>query len=216
MGTALALGEQAQLECDGLMHRSVVVQGQGGAVLAVEGEDSALTLMACTNSASTEYVLDGSHGVTRAVHWSLLPPGSYAMMPGSLPRTVQLVSSIPVGWIASSCDDAGALMLDPSAYAYIDLPPGRVDGWLRVAQGYGAYQATLVQIIGPTEAPVVFVCDGCSAAAACVPIPAGQVTPVVLGPSSFVHFQGAIAFTNPDSAWAHFILFPAVDGGAPP
>jgi hypothetical protein len=217
MGTAMTLGEQAQPECDGFMHRSVVVQGQGGVELAIEGQGSReVTLMSCADSASTQYVLDGPDIVARAVHWALMPPGSYAMQGGPLPSAVQLLSRLPDGWIADSCDGAGALTLDPTAEAYIDLPPGRVEGWLRVADGYGTYMASVDQIGGPTSDPVVFVCDGCPAAEACVPIPPGSLTPVTLSASSFVHFQGAIAEPGPTSAWAHFILRPAVDGAAPP
>jgi hypothetical protein len=217
MGTPMTLGEQAQPECDGYMHRSIVVQGQGGVVLAIAGQDiNELTLMSCADTASTQYVLDGLYGVARAVHWALMPPGSYAMLGAPLPSAVQLVSSLPHGWVADACDGAGALTLDPAADTYVDLLPGRVDGWLRVAGGYGTYMASVDELAGATPDPVVFVCDGCPAAGACVPIPAGTLTPVTLGASSFVHFQGAIAEPSPASAWAHFILRPAVDGAAPP
>jgi hypothetical protein len=209
LATAMAPGDVATPDCDGEMHRRVDVVAPGGVVLSLVGDNSSLMLLSCSDATPTAYTLESGPAKHPTTHWASLPPGSYTMFPGqvALPANVTLQSNFSATLVGDSCAAASAVVLDPSGSTSIDLLAGRVDGWMRLAGGGHSYDVSPYNLFWSdlTIAGPVSICTDCRASA-CLSIPYGQTTRVIIGNSSVVRFQNVMSSPPPSGAWGQLRL----------
>jgi hypothetical protein len=217
MTTAMTPGDEAAPDCDDELHRSVTVTDQGGVVLTLEGQDHELMLFSCTAATPVPFTLEGGRGTPRATHWAALPPGSYTLLRGAqspLPTRVAFSAYLPAPLVGDTCDSAGTVSLDPAGTSYIDLLPGRVNGWIHVAGGGRRYDV-FPQDLGGSDSAALVLCDDCDSAS-CLPLPYGQLTSVVIGDRSRVRMQDVFALPAPQAAWGRLVFLSAPSSKAGP
>ena len=203
-------GEHATRDCDGELHRSLVVTDQAGVVLSLGAQVQPVMLIDCTDSASPWYELVGGYGKTsRATHWASLPPGTYSIPRG--PSAVELRSFLSTPLLGSTCDAAGTVSLDPAEQTYIDFRRGKVDGWIHLSGGGHTYDVSLynlfwTNVVSTAGAPVL--CDDCSPTAACVPLAYGQLTRVTIPDHAVVRMQNIVSSPVPPK-WGQLMFYPA-------
>jgi hypothetical protein len=224
--TPMAVGEDAPSDCDGEMHRSVVVSDQGGVVLTIGGAGAALMLRDCSDPAAPPFYQLAAGYTARTTHYFPLAPGTYTLfsnpmfenpMPSNpAPKDVLFDGYLPTPFIGDSCAAAGTVALDPTETTYVDFPIGPVNGWIRLAGGGQRYMVEAPQVLQSGRTSGV-VCDSCDAAASCVPIPWGGDAVVTIPDGAAVHFDNASAGDLLSNQWGSLLFEPApplaADGG---
>jgi hypothetical protein len=219
--TPLAIGDDAQPECDGRLYRSLTVgDGEAGIVLDV-ADGKGITLSGrCADSAAQWYPLPGSADGSPVTHWALVPPGPYNLFPGAsgayfppnepapvndgeflpgatAPIDLGLRASVPGGFLAPSCPTAGRLSLDATTTAYLDLTRYYDDVWVGVDGGGASFGVVAVNLFAPLSvSQPLEICDGCGPSATCTALPATSVT---LDAGTVLHLQG-VSVDRPPAA----------------
>jgi hypothetical protein len=229
MGTPLAVGETAALDCDGEMHRTIDSEGGGHAIaLRLEGRLSGLRLGDCAATAAPSYLVEGFVR-EQMTHWLNLPRGSYAMFHGEarFPRQVQFLSSLPEGLVGDRCESAGVVSLDPDGETALDFLPGVVGevgadaettAWIRLAGGGRNYQVMIVDLFwnDRLETDAVTLCNDCGGSAACVPIPPfGELTSVAVGNDAVLRLRGVYAAPPPSRSFGQVVFYTSTENAAP-
>jgi hypothetical protein len=129
------------------------------------------------------------------------------MFPGPLPASVALQAYVPGPLVGNVCGSATTVSLDAGGRTSVDLLPGSVDGWMRLAGGghtYDVFPYNLVwnDLLTPGA---VSICDDCSGTS-CVPLPYGQATRVVVSDQAVVRFQGVFSSPAPSAAWGQLVF----------
>ena len=213
----LAVGDQVTPDCDGQMHVSISVADQGGVALTVGGIDSEIVLRSCASPDTPRYELVGG-STARTTHFAALPAGTYTLFSAPAPADVEFASYLPPGFNAATCDAAGSITIDPSQVTYVDLLANTTSGWIKIAGGGHTYRVQPYNLLWPgwpaaSGAPAL--CDGCGAAATCVPLPGGVLTSVVIGDGAALRLVGASA--QPASTlYGNVIFLPGETGDAGP
>ena len=218
--TALAEGVQATPDCDDEMHRVINLNEPADIALTFDGKGS-MKLVDCSASAAVAYSAEGVLGSPRVTHWTTLPAGSYAMLHGSsdLPNQVEWQrSDVAQNLVAHSCESGRVVALDPEGETVIDLPPNTAVGsedtaWIRIAGGGQVFEMMPLDLLCDDEAEALKLCEGCSAAAACVPIRTGQWTGIAIGDEAVVRLQGVTA--SPPPARAQLVFATLLGDAAP-
>jgi len=213
----LDVGARVPPDCDGQMHRSITLFGQAGVVLTLSGAGSQIALRSCDTQAAPIYDLI-SGGTERTTHIAALPAGTFTLFSAPAPKDVEFVSYLPAGFNAATCAAVPPVVLDPSQTTYVDLLAGAVNGWIRIAGGGHVYEVSPYNLIwqgwpGPTGAPAV--CDGCDAAATCVPLPAGAATSLAIPDGAVLRLAGVSAVAS-SSVYGQLTFLPADPGSARP
>jgi hypothetical protein len=214
--TPLAVGEDAPADCDGEMHRSVVVTDQAGVVLTMGGASDALLLRACGDPTAPSYALSG-WATTRTTHYFPLPPGTYTLFGNPTPTDILFDGYFLTALVGDACATAGTVTLDPTQTTVVDFPIGPLNGWIRLDGGGQRYEVAGPQVYesGRNSGAV---CDSCDPAASCVPIPWGGDVFVTIPDGAAVHFDNASAGDLLSNDWGDLLIRPAPplpDGGAP-
>ena len=224
----LNVGERAQPECDGQLHRALVVgEGDAGVVLDV-ADDRGITLSGrCTDSALPWYPLPGTSSGMPATHWALVPPGSYTLFAGAsdayvppgkparvtdgaftvtvaAPAEFALRARVPAGIISDGCAAAAAVSLNADAKTYLDLARPFDDVWIPVDGGgrsFGAFAVNLFAAFSASQ-PIA-ICNGCGPGATCTSLPAASIT---LDSGTFLHLQGV--FVERPPAVGQIVFYP--------
>jgi hypothetical protein len=215
VATPTSVGEDATPDCDGEMHRSVVVTDQGGVVVTVGGLDAEIILRSCADPAAPSYEL-ARGGTPRTTHYAPLAPGSYTMVSNPTPTDVLFDGYLPPTLLGDACATGVTVTPDPTQYTYVDLAAGPVDGWLQVNGGGQSYEVAPYGLIGTgTPATVTGVlCDSCDPAASCIQLAYGQPTVVSIPDGAVVHFEGAISIPPSGSGWGYLLFVPPPVGAA--
>jgi hypothetical protein len=172
--TPLALGEVADVACDGQMHRSVTVTETASVSLAIRAGSGAMTLVRnCTDPAPAWRKLAGRG--TSATHWLDLEPGNYVIadLTGhGLPRSVALQAYLPGRLVGPSCAGARSVALSATDDTYVHFPKGDVSGWLAVSEHAGQAYLAATNGLEPSAGheSTIELCDGCVEPATCIPL----------------------------------------------
>jgi len=210
--TPLAVGDSAQPECDGALHRSLTVDsGMAGVVLDVV-DDAGITLSGrCSEAGAPWYPLPGFGNGLPAAHWAFVPPGSYALFAGatmtyaapnqpgtvtdgefarrvSLPAEFGLRALIPADTFpATGGCGTSAVVLNPAAKTSVDFFRYASDVWIPIDGGGASYDVLAVNLFAPgADSQPLTICNGCGPDAPCSSIP---ITSVTIGAGSFLHLQ---------------------------
>jgi hypothetical protein len=226
--TPMKDGDEAAPDCDGEMHRAVVVDDEGGVVFALHGDES-VRLLDCTAASPRSYLLEGRLQTDRVTHWASLPPGTYAMFPDLIPRLprVGLVSMLPPGWVTGGCNSASPVVLDSGAETSLDLLPSELADVARNGENplsiaidgggnpYSVFSYDLAWNDVATAGPLA-VCEECGKTGPCVPLPFGQRLSVEIGERAAVRLDQVFSVPPYRRAWGRLVFMPEPSGTANP
>jgi hypothetical protein len=146
-----------------------------------------------------------------------LQPGTYTLLnliATGEPEGVAFKGYLPSNFLATECEDAGAITLDPEGYTYIDMRLGPLNGWIGLTGGGGKnYMAYAFGITTNATTDSVFeICDGCGATSNCV-VRHSFDSPVSieLNDHAVVHLRNAVAdhfSTGPQDPGPFLQLYP--------
>lgn len=232
--TPLTMGEPTQPECDGQLHRSLIVaDGEAGSVLDV-ADGRGLTLSGhCADSGAPWYPLPGAFDGSPARHWAFMPPGTYTLFSGAsdayfnpgepawvsdgefsptapAPTSYQLRSGIAAGTISDACGLSTSVSLAGDAITYIDLFRGFIDSWIAIDGGGGSFSVSMQNLSWPfSVTDPMDLCDGCGPDATCLPLPINSLT---IGAGAFLHLRD-IYVDRPPAA-GQFVFRPTLPANA--
>jgi hypothetical protein len=178
--TPLAIGQPADPDCDGEMHRSIDTGGAPFVVLSFEGDP--IDLVDCDSPSTPPLSLYGVGG-HKTVHWAGIPNSRLALAYSmSAPVHVVLEQALTTSIVSDMCSAGPVVSLQADAISVLDLPAGVAEGWIRVDGGGRAFTIS------------VEMCSSCGEGATCTSLSAANTAPsLAVGDGFAVRLHQAFA-----------------------